>query len=174
MPLPNYPVDPGIPGSLTDIIQKHPLIPRSGGERSRWFHFISGYQGETDYESYVHGMRGVRFTWRYARVPWLWGYEKEGRSSWNYPDEETFHRSGPNASWGILHQGNEPVSGEMLDRFREDHAALAVTGYYNHHLGTWSPCEPTRSTADQPSRQSWIDSGAAQRFYTANPMLSSA
>ncbi len=124
-----YLTEPGIIGSLTEIIVSKPR-KEVARDRKR-IRFISSYQGEVDYE--MHGLAG-RLHFRWAKVPWGWSWH-QGRRYWNFDSEEEFDRVGPNASWGILHNGGKKVPAEVLEIFRDEHCGDAVMGCCNAETG---------------------------------------
>lgn len=146
--LPNYETSPGIPGSITDIIKFDSALPP---ERRR-LNFISSYQGQTDYR----GLDGTgRLSFRWGKVPWVWGFQKPGEKYWNYETEEEFQRD-INGRWGLLTDGGNPVGPTTLEVFRAEYLSNAVTGYYDHEKKDWVVCGPTtekRGTASWQRRE---------------------
>ena len=127
--------EPGIPGFLTDIIER--------GIRREYPEILwtVSYQGSTDYEH-----RGHRLEFRWAKVAWSLGHR-------NYPDEESFNRQ-HNGDWGMVHWYMcEPVDAATLELFRKEWCPTAVTGYYDHLTDSWIECEPT---SEKPSHASWL------------------
>lgn len=137
--LPSYRTDPGTPNSLTQLIIPEGL-PNSGPHFAHRLQFISSFQGESDYRDTHATTRRVTFRW--AKCPWIWGFEKPGQKYWNYANEEEFQRDF-NGAWGILHEMANPVDAETLEAFRREHLPNAVTGYYDHLKKQWVVCEPT-------------------------------
>lgn len=143
MKLPAYQTSPGLSGGLTDLIEGF----HDGDRQLSPIRFISGYQGETDYET---RLAPGRITLRYAKVPWRWSWKQEERY-WNFDTEAEFQAQ-VNGAWGILHCGSDPVSPEVLAAFRAHHHPLMVTGFYNHETRLWELCEPSLVKL---SYQSW-------------------
>jgi hypothetical protein len=141
MNLPNYIIEPGHKGSITDII---PAIDCDLPNDRREIQWQCSYQGHTDYRSIIS--RGGQLSFRWGKVPWQWSWESGNQRYWNYSSESEFHES-INGSWGILHrEGNNPVDAETLSAYRELYRPLAVTGYYDYSHRKWCVCEPTKQS----------------------------
>jgi hypothetical protein len=149
MELPKYAIEPGIPGSITDLIQQRHFETPNARRRIRW---TSSYQGATDYDSDIGKRR--RLTFRYGKLPWRWSFQKPGEVYWNFASEEEFQHE-VNGSWGILHGGSDPVDAETLLAFRELYLPEAVTGYFDHKLKRWVICEPTTQELSNESWKKW-------------------
>jgi len=123
--------------------------------KPRTFSFISAYQGMFDYR---HASLEGRLHFRASRCPWLWGYEKNGVSVWNYANAEEFDRQ-HNGNHGMLTHGNEPVTVEVLAAFQAEQFPMAKTGYFDHLTMSWVECDPLSSAVNAssaPGHLSWI------------------
>lgn len=109
------------------------------------FRWVVGYQGETDFEMKPavaprnYGHAGTRLRFRHTKVPWQWSWANY--KYWNYPDEETFEKSGPNARHGMLLMGIHCVPRYVLELFRQHHCATAITGYWCSASKTYIPLQ---------------------------------
>ena len=150
--LPNYPTEPGIVGDLTDLIMDR--AENTTPNDARRIPWVSSYQGETDYQPRSGPLRDRRLSFRYAKVPWRWSYQKPNERYWNYETEDRFQRE-VNGAWGIVHRGANPLDAETLEWFRQEYVPLAVTGYLNFETGLWTVCAPTLQELCTESWRRW-------------------
>ncbi len=161
--LPAYTTEPGIPGDLTDLIVDRTPDCNTPNEARR-IPWISSYQGEVDFQVGFGHLNGRRISWRYAKVPWRWSFQREGERYWNFGTEEEF-QSQVNGAWGIIHCSANPIDAATLEEFRRYHP-LAVTGYYDHLTRSWVICEPT---TQELGTESWKQSQSYRDFMAEHP-----